>query len=323
MRHSCHSALLLLSFNRLDTLKQTLPIIALAAPPRIYLASDGARANVRDENGISEAEKVQSVRQYLLEHISWDCEVKTRFLEKNLGCKIAVSSAISWFFENEEQGIILEDDCLPTLSFFAFCDELLEKYKDNPKVMMISGWSALDFAPHYNADTLSPKAALESSYFFSKYNHIWGWASWARAWREYSLECRDIKAQMNTLEFSSKREKRAWKSIFNAYAKGLIDTWDYPWTYSIWAKRALCVYPKDNMIQNIGFNRADAAHTMGDSKFASMPSYELHFPLIHPREISQNKALDKINFHITFAPKPFLKRAINKLSRAILKKNIC
>jgi len=322
MRYSCKNALLLLSFNRLDTLKQTLPIIAKAAPPRIYLASDGPRLNKFDDKGISEKQKVDSIRAYLLKNISWDCVVKTRFLKENLGCKIAVSSAISWFFENEKQGIVLEDDCLPTISFFRFCDELLERYKLNEQIKMISGFSALDFAPHKNIDLLSPKAALESSYFFSKYNHIWGWASWARAWKEYDLECSDIKTRFNKLDFSSKREKEAWRKIFSAYSKGQIDTWDYPFTYSIWAKRGLCVYPKENMIKNIGFNRADAAHTTGDSKFAKMPSYELHFPLIHPREIAQHKALDKLNFLITFAKKPLINRAINKLSRKILGRNI-
>ncbi|WP_300446865.1 hypothetical protein [Helicobacter mastomyrinus] len=176
---------------------------------------------------------------------------------------------------------------------------------------MISGWSALDFAPNLSTQTLCPKASLKEDYYFSKYNHIWGWASWARAWSKYQLEFgkEDIKTLDN---FCSKREKTIWHRIFKTYAQDKIDTWDYPWTYSIWKQKGLCIYPKNNMISNIGFNRTDATHTTGDSKFATMPSYELHFPLTHPRTIEQNKTLDTINFHIIFSTMPLYKRIIRK-----------
>ncbi len=264
-----------------------------------------------------ESTLVQEVRAFLLDSIDWDCAVHTRFLDSNLGCKAAVSSAISWFFENEEQGIILEDDCLPTLSFFRFCDELLARYKEQERVMMISGWSALDFAPNPSAHTLCPKARLSEDYFFSKYNHIWGWASWARAWAKYERESSNFASDFAHFAFSSASERRSWRKIFSAYYGGNIDTWDYPWTFSIWKARGLCVYPKNNMIQNIGFNRDDAAHTHGDSKFATMPSYEIVFPLTHPSHIAPNFALDSLNFTLVFETPNLLRRVVRKIQKMV------
>lgn len=315
MPYTCVNAVLLLSFNRLDTIKQTLAQIAKHKPPRIYLASDGARANkiLKDKilGDIPESKMVSDIREYLLANINWDCKIHTRFLSENLGCKLGVSTAIEWFFTHEEQGIILEDDCLPSDSFFGFCDEMLERYKTSDNIFIISGWSALDFAP-------KAKATLKEDYFFSKYNHIWGWASWRRAWKHYQREFIDFESEFKALNnFISKKEKKYLYKILKTYSEGKIDTWDYPWSYSIWKQNGLCVYPKANMIQNIGFNRDDATHTTGDSKFATMKVYELDFPLKHPQEIIQNKHIDSINFKICFAPPNILVRIINKILRIL------
>ena len=120
--YSLNTAVLFLVFNRLDTSKQVFQAISQAKPPRLYVAADGARVSKEGES-----EKVQAVRDYIMQNIDWKCEVKTLFRDENLGCKYAVSGAITWFFQNEEQGIILEDDCLPNQSFFWFCEELLER----------------------------------------------------------------------------------------------------------------------------------------------------------------------------------------------------
>ncbi|GAD19053.1 hypothetical protein [Helicobacter fennelliae] len=311
MSYTCKNSILLLSFNRLDTLQRTLEQIAKHKPARIYLANDGARANHRDSHDVLESEKISTIRAYLIQTIStqwsWDCEIHTRFLDTNLGCKKAVSSAISWFFENEEQGIILEDDCLPNESFFRFCDELLERYKYQDNIFMISGFSGLDFAP-------KAKQSIQSDYFFSKYNHIWGWASWRRAWAKYELEF-DFNDALKLQNFTSTQERRYWHNIFKSYTQGQINTWDYPWTFSIWKHNGLSIYPKCNMIQNIGFNREDSTHTTGDSRFANMTAYELSFPLIHPPQITQDIYLDKVDFHVLFAPKHIIVRAIKKAIR--------
>ncbi len=150
------TAVLFLVFNRLDTTKQVFEAIKEAKPPRLYIAADGAR---KDKSG--EEEEVKAVREYVMKNIDWDCEIKTLFREKNFGCKYAVSGAIDWFFENEEQGIILEDDCLPSQSFFWFCEELLERYKDDMRIFMIAGTSYL----------FNEYEAI-NDYFFSKYISI-------------------------------------------------------------------------------------------------------------------------------------------------------
>lgn len=309
MTYVCQNAILLLFFNRLDTTLATLEQIAKVQPKRIYLAADGGRNE-------TEKEHIATLRTSVLRHITWKCEIHTRFLNANLGCKMAVSSAISWFFSQEKQGIILEDDCLPTLSFFRFCDELLERYKYEEKIFMISGWSALDFAKNASVETLHPKAQLQDDYFFSKYPHIWGWAGWARAWQKYQLEFSDFESEFNTLDnFYSVKEKRYWYKIFKTYSQGKINTWGYPFTYSIWKHKGLCIYPKNNMITNIGFNRNDATHTTGESKFATMPSYDIVFPLKHPNSTQRNKQLDAANFEIIFDVSPLHKRIVNKIKK--------
>lgn len=310
--YQCTSPLLFLTYKRIDTTMQVFAQIKQVRPKRLYIASNYPKTPYEND-------KVFTLRSLLERSIDWECQVFRMYRDSHLNAKDSISSAVSWFFEHEEQGIILEDDCLPTLSFFRFCDELLERYRDEERVMMISGWSALDFAPNPSADTLCPKARLHEDYYFSKYNHIWGWASWARAWRQYERESSDFAKDFAHFAFSSASERRSWRKIFSAYYGGKIDTWDYPWTFSIWKARGLCVYPKNNMIQNIGFNRDDAAHTHGDSKFATMPSYELAFPLTHPSHIAQNLALDSINFAIVFEGASYLKRAIRKARKILTK----
>lgn len=310
--YTCISPILLLFFNRRDTIEQTLSQITRVKPPRIYLACDGGR---------NEQEKayIADIRKFVLDSISWECDIHARFLESNHGCKMAVSEAISWFFEHEEQGIIIEDDCLPNMSFFAFCDELLEKYKQEQNVFMINGWSALDFARNISRDSITLKARLQTDYYFSKYGHIWGWASWARAWKYYQREFSDFEREFQALDnFCCPRERNIKYRTLKTYAQGKIDTWDYPWSYSIWKQKGLCIYPKVNMISNIGFNRADAAHTTGDSKFAYMPQEEMHFPLTHPQYIAQDKALDKENFLIVFNQPTLLYRILRKVYKLSL-----
>ena len=165
-----NTPILFLIFNRPDTTFKVFEEIRKIKPAKLYIAADGPRPNV-----IGEEEKCTASRN-IIKQVDWDCDVKTLFREKNLGCKIAVSSAISWFFENVEEGIILEDDTFPTQSFFWFCQELLDFYRNDSRIMHISG----------NNFQLG-KIRGEGSYYFSKYNHIWGWATWKRAWRFYDV----------------------------------------------------------------------------------------------------------------------------------------
>ena len=300
--YACKNPILLLTYKRLDTTLRVFEAIREVKPKKLYLAQNSFRQE-------SERELVLNLRKALESRLDWECELHTLYREKYLSCKDSISSAITWFFENEEQGIILQDDCLPNKSFFRFCDEMLERYKNNENIFMVSGWSALDFIP-------KQKALLQEDYYFSKYNHIWGWASWARVWKLYQKEFVDFEKEFSALKnWQSKKEQKYWHKIFRAYSQGAFDTWDYSFTYTIWKEQGLSIYPKNNMVQNIGFNRDDATNTKGDSKFAHMKVYELQENIAHPKEIKQNRELDYKNFLISYELQPFHTRVCNKLKR--------
>ena len=208
------TAVLFLVFNRLDTTKKVFNAIKQAKPPRLYIASDGARSNKEGEY-----EKVQIVRDYIIKNIDWECEIYTLFRKENLGCKYAVSGAITWFFETEEQGIILEDDCLPSHSFFWYCESLLNRYKNDDSVYLISGDSRA-----------SESFGMVEDYAFCKYPMIWGWASWKRVWDNYDLELKDWPNQRDVLpkKISSHGPTiKFWKNIFDRMYNKEIDTWDH------------------------------------------------------------------------------------------------
>lgn len=301
---SINTAILFLVFNRLDTTKEVFSSIQKARPARLYIAADGARL---DKSG--EKEKVEAVKNYVFNNIDWDCEVKTLFRETNLGCKVAVSSAIDWFFEHEEYGIILEDDCVPSDSFYRYCEELLELYKDDDRIAMISG-DNFQFG----------KNKTEDSYYFSRYCHIWGWATWRRAWKHYDASARvwPLALEQSLLPsiFQSKSEQRYWSGVFQAIYEGKIDTWDYQWVLTAWSQGMVSIIPERNLIKNIGFG-IDATHTHGDSIYAEMPAEDMVFPLRHPQTYILNYNADTFTSSTMFT-NSLLKRGINKI-RAKLK----
>jgi len=287
------SPILFLVFNRPETTKVVFNTIRLAKPVKLYVAADGARFG---KNG--EKEQVAKVRD-IVSRIDWDCEVKTLFRDNNLGCKMAVSSAISWFFEHEEEGIILEDDCLPDQSFFPYCQQLLEKYRHDTRIMAISG----DNFQRGNKHT-------DYSYYFSHYNHVWGWASWRRAWECYDLELLnwpELKETdfLDTISGSSKPFVSYWRNIFDTCYDGLIDTWDYPWTFSCWIQSGLTVLPSVNLVSNIGFIN-NSTHTHEKSPLADLARDELSFPLSHPPYLIRSFLADRytdlfvFNIHSSF-----------------------
>ncbi len=298
---SLNTAVLFLVFNRPDTTKQVFDTIRKAKPPRLYVAADGAR-----ESKDGEIHKVEAVREYINQHIDWECEVKTLFREQNYGCKMAVSGAIDCFFENEEMGIILEDDCLPSQSFFWFCEELLERYKDDMRVGQISGNNFQKGIRRGDAD-----------YYFSIHNHIWGWASWANRWKNYDVDLKKIK-NSNFVEtiFSNKKTIKYWKDIFKAMKQQKIDTWDYQWTFTLWYNKQLTILPNNNLIENIGFG-IDATHTTGESELGNLKAYELVLKN-HPKEIIRDLEADKFTDKTVFQNKSFFVRVANKLKKMIL-----
>ncbi|MBO4581903.1 MAG: nucleotide-diphospho-sugar transferase [Bacteroidales bacterium] len=271
--------ILFVIFNRMDTAEKVFETIRQAQPKKLYIAADGPRKNKEGEY-----EKCLKVRG-LADRIDWNCEVKTLFREHNLGCGKAVSGAIDWLFQNEEKGIILEDDCLPHPDFFPYCKELLEKYRDEDKVKIISGNNFQDGIQRGDA-----------SYYFSAYSHIWGWASWRRAWQNYDLylENYSLKDFMRDIKpyFSSYNERQVWKDRFLVMKKRGNNTWDYQWNFHIWKQHGLCIIPNVNLISNIGFG-LDSTHTdNAEDKNSNMQTKGI-MPLIHPAAIEQNRQADE------------------------------
>ncbi|WP_292463385.1 hypothetical protein [Methanolobus sp.] len=253
--HSLNAPILFLVFNRPTTTKKVFEEIKRAKPPRLYIAADGPR-----KYKAGESEKVKQVREHIINNIDWECEVKTLFREQNLGCKYAVSGAIDWFFENEEMGIILEDDCLPNQSFFWFCEELLEKYKDNEQIGMITGTNYMT-----NCNLRMP-----GTYFYSNYFAIWGWASWRRAWLNYDVEMK-IYSTLNPNQLRYKCPNYLFylylKRTFDLIKHGDVDTWDIQWFYHCFMNSRLCITPTQNLISNIGVDGAHASGQATDNHF--------------------------------------------------------
>lgn len=277
------SPVLFLVFNRPKSTKNVFDAIRLARPPRLYIAADGPRSG-----RLGEGELCKEVRE-VADCIDWDCEVKTLFRSENLGCKAAVSSAIDWFFDQEEEGIILEDDILPAPTFFSYCDELLERYRYNENIGLVSGCNLIANRFHH-----------DSSYFFSRYSHIWGWATWRRTWKCYDVHMsswptwRD-SGGLKKIPGTSRRFIRHWNAIFNLAYAGEIDTWDYQLLFTCWKKNLLTILPVLNQTHNIGFG-VNATHTHGE-----VPRYvrdslfqNLNFPLYHPLTVQHNELADKL-----------------------------
>jgi hypothetical protein len=275
--------ILFLVFNRLDTTKKVFKAIRQVKPPRLYVAADGPRLAIEGES-----EKAKEVRDYVLNNIDWQCEVKTLFRSKNLGCGKAVSEAITWFFENEEMGIVLEDDCVPNQSFFGFCENLLKKYKDDERVMMIAG-----------TNYFFGKESSEFDYYFSRYFSIWGWATWKRAWKLYDFNMKELDAFIekgffkSKNNFADKRMGKFYEKMFLTMRRSKIDTWDIQWVYSCLINSGFSITPIKNLISNIGY---EGTHTDPNGKFLTceMPVYPIdNEQMKHPSYVQHGYVLDR------------------------------
>ena len=294
-----NTAVLFLVFNRIDTTKQVLESIKKAKPPRLYIAADGARKNEEGED-----DKVESIRNYILETINWDCEIKILFRDKNLGCKMAVSGAIDWFFEHEEAGIILEDDCLPSQSFFWFCEDLLDRYKYDMRVWNIGGYKQ----PYLRGDSFS--------YNFSRFTQIWGWASWANRWKHYDVTISKYKNNLNLLKeyefFREDYENSSRVNKLNMVLSSEIDTWDYQWNFTVRINNGLSIRPSVNLVGNIGFGK-DATHTTrNNNEIENNAPKDIEIPLNHPEFIMAYKIDDNL-FGKKNLDNRFLSRVMRKL----------
>lgn len=283
-----NTAVAFIIFNRPNTTERVFAEIAKAKPPKLLVIADGPRL---DRPG--EAEKCHAARA-IIERVDWPCEVLTNYSETNLGCKNRVASGLDWVFEQVPEAIILEDDCLPEPSFFRFCEELLERYRDDERVGIISG-------DNFQAGMMHGGA----SYYFSIYPHIWGWASWRRAWQYYDKKISEWnpldKDQWLEEKISNKWERAHWKEAFQGVYSGQIDTWDHQWTFMHWYKNMVSIIPNKNLISNIGFGR-DATHTKKINQYANMQTFSILFPLIHPDKVSVTLVADELISKQMFRP---------------------
>lgn len=272
-------------FNRPDTTERVFEAIQQAKPIKLLVVADGPRT---DRPG--EVEKCVATRA-VIDRVDWECEVITNYSDINLGCKRRVSSGITWVFSQVEEAIILEDDCLPTASFFQFCQTLLEKYRHDDRIASISG-------TNYQQE----QSRTAYNYYFSKYTHIWGWATWRRAWQDYSVDMKTWpECKQNNLLQSACHdayEQKYWTGLFDRVYAGEIDTWDYQWLYTCFAQSRLSIEPDRNLISNIGFG-ADATHTVGDSPWSNMPTYDI-WDTNHPRLIIRDYEADLYTFNYHF-----------------------
>ncbi|MFT6841334.1 MAG: hypothetical protein ACJASR_000092 [Psychroserpens sp.] len=270
---------LFMVFNRLDTTKRVFDTIKKAKPARLYLASDGARSIKAGEK-----ETVDQVRNYVVSNIDWDCEVKTLFREQNLGCGLAVSGAIDWLFENEESGIILEDDCVPSESFFPFADAMLENYIDDNSVGIIGGYNMFGDVTNDGI----PYSAISMPV-------IWGWATWRRTWEMYKFDISnyskiEIIEIINSVTNNVGTRRFFTKGIYET-SIGKIDTWDFQLILKLFMYKKMVIVPNVNLIENIGFG-SNATHTsdknsaLGQAKFG-----KLNPPYLFNGKLAINKSL--------------------------------
>jgi len=275
-----------LIFNRPDTTERVFEAIRQARPPKLLVVADGPRA---DRPG--EAEKCAAARA-IIERVDWECEVLTNYSDVNLGCKLRVSSGLSWVFDTVEEAIILEDDCLPHPTFFRFCEELLDRYRHDERIMAISG-NNFQFG----------RRRTEYSYYFSRYNHCWGWASWRRAWQQYDIEMKlwPTIREGNWLRdiLDDEQAVKYWQAIFQSTYDGVINSWAYRWTFSCWVQGGLSVIPAGNLVSNIGFN-VEATHTTSNSKLANMLLEAMKFSLLHPSFIIRDVSADNFTQNTVF-----------------------
>lgn len=288
-----NASVLLLIFNRPELTEKIFNRIAKAKPEKLFLVADGPREdNAEDEKACAEVKRI-------VENVTWECEVYRNYSEKNLGCGIRVASGISWVFDHVDRAIILEDDCLPDSTFFPFCVELLEKYRDDKRIMTVSGRNLYE-----------NQISTEHSYYFSTYPGTWGWATWRRAWKYYDYHVRHwqklkksdfplgITHYDNTAKYMRHHFEKAYRNDppENYRLWGNSYTWDYQWVFTCWVQHGISVIPDRNLVSNIGFGEK-ATHTKNElHEFASLPVTPIEFPLKHPSHKLIHKKADDYHF---------------------------
>jgi hypothetical protein len=275
-------------FNRPELTAQVYERIRAARPKRLLVVADGPRPTRPEDVQLCQATRA------IVSSPDWPCELLTNFAKQNLGCRRRVSSGLDWVFRHCPEAIILEDDCLPGASFFKFCSEMLSHYRDDTRIMHVSGDNYQDGRRRGNG-----------SYFFSRYPLSWGWASWRRAWRHYDVKVSTWPAAYRErwLEsiLESPKEIRHWEGNFEGTYLGQIDTWDYQWVFTCWRQGGLSIHPNQNLVSNIGVG-PDATHFKEDHNTVGIPIRELD-DCVHPDKIIRDAEADRFTYDEHIAPK--------------------
>ncbi len=275
---SLNVPVVLFLFRRPDTTSQVFEVVREVRPRQLFLVADGPRTGRPEEK-----ERCRKARA-VVDGIDWKCSVSRNYSEENLGIRKRFVSGLDWVFEHVDRAIILEDDCVPGASFFAFCEALLDRYSEESHIMTISG------------NNFQPGARTQYSYYFSRYMHCWGWATWRSAWRQFDNSMRvwpEVRSG-RWLEkmFESDSAAAYWRSLFDQVYQEEIDSWAYVWQYSIWMNGGINILPEQNLVSNTGHGE-HATHTRRADQRANLPAGELRQPLDHPPCKVRHAAADK------------------------------
>lgn len=296
--------ILFIIFNREIIAWRSFQAIKKARPSKIYIASDGPRNK-------EEEKKVLATRKRIIEAIDWECEVKTLFQDINLGCGRGVYTAINWLFENEEQGIILEDDCIASETFFPYVEKMLELYKDDSRIGMVAGYNPRQIRNY------------PYSIIFSKFKGCWGWASWRRAWinMDFNMDWRKSTYATSIIANSGYqgRDRDKWIFELKSIDRKYVSAWDWQWYFSLARQNQLCIFPFKNQISNIG-NDVDATHTSYSN--IEVPSELLTFPLEIPECICPYEPFDRLIYKSDHSIRAYMVRLIPYKIKNIIKKSI-
>lgn len=301
--------ILFVCFKRPDAVRKSFECIRNIRPEKLYVVCDGARHNVDGEK-----ELVTECRDVVLNAVDWECELHTDFRSENMGCGPGMYNAISWLFSKEEMGIVLEDDCVVQQSFFRFMEEMLLKYKDDNRIGLVAGFNGVE-----------DKVDMPWSYCFSRYKATWGWGSWRRAWNnmDYVMNWKDgdfYESVLYNMGYKAK-DLKYWKHRINLIGRKEVSAWDWQWFFSVASQNQLTIFPKVNLVSNIGFGEG-ATHTglfWGDSMLSAG---EMDYPLKHPTYVCpyvefekqfyhyNNSLYDTINRYIPLGVKHIIKKAL-------------
>jgi hypothetical protein len=289
------TAVVYLAYNRPRHVKKTFPAIRRAKPKVLFLVADGPKTDSE-----TDFQNCSEVRR-LIQNIDWPCEVFRNYADSNMGLKKRVSSGLSWVFNHVNEAIILEDDCLPHPDFFQFCAELLKRYESDKRIWTITG-----------DNFQNGKRRGKASYYFSKYPHCWGWATWARAWKNYQEDIPFWPEWRDSGEWRDRHcrreEERHWRGVFDKVYAGKVNSWSFPWIATVWQQNGLTATPNVNLVSNIGFGN-DGTHCLDVNASEIQPRKLVD--LIHPDKVESDHKADQHVFMKTFRKE----KAINALTQ--------